>query len=385
MFGKKKKKGTRLAGLEISSVDVCDVGANQEAHMRLAKRDAGADVEDEEALTKRVGAFFMALFKKAAAEEKKPVDDPKEHDDDDDEDEDDEKKPGKSTKVDKSASSFAEAKGRQDVWRDLDTLCCAIRESFTSIIRDPELKNDAKRNLLNESVGQVADSLKAMVNRWMGEEGVKKSDDGGDADLDNPPVESGSTDEVQKGMVDDMKFDVSKMTPEERAQYEALAKKYGGAESAPAAADGIAAEELKKRDDAIAELTRQNTELAESIKKMANEQLEASLTVVAKKYEVLGKKPEELVPVLKNMKSAGDEVYNAYIAALDASVETVQKSGVFSEIGKKGSQGGGTAEERIEARAVEIMKSNSSMSMAQARVKAWEENPELVSEYEKSR
>ena len=42
-------------------------------------------------------------------------------------------------------------------------------------------------------------------------------------------------------------------------------------------------------------------------------------------------------------------------------------------------------ERGLDARAVEIMKSNAPMSMAQARVKAWEESPELVSEYEKSR
>lgn len=63
------------------------------------------------------------------------------------------------------------------------------------------------------------------------------------------------------------------------------------------------------------------------------------LTEVAKKYALLGKKPEELVPVLKSLKAAGGSAYDDMIGLLDSNLAAVEKSGVFSEIGKRGSEG----------------------------------------------
>lgn len=67
--------------------------------------------------------------------------------------------------------------------------------------------------------------------------------------------------------------------------------------------------------------------------------------------DYIGKKEDELIPMLKGLKAAGGSAYQDMIAVLDHAVDAVEKSGIFSEIGKSGSgfSGGSQAEERIES------------------------------------
>ncbi len=107
---------------------------------------------------------------------------------------------------------------------------------------------------------------------------------------------------------------------------------------------------------------------------------------VAKKYAPLGKKEEELAQTLLDMKKSNEANYNAYIAILDESLGYVEKSGLFSEVGKSArgsSVAGGSAVDKAEAKAREIQKSNPGMSHDEAIAKAWMENPDLVAEYDK--
>ena len=69
---------------------------------------------------------------------------------------------------------------------------------------------------------------------------------------------------------------------------------------------------------------------------------------------------------------------------LDQAVATVEKSGAFSEIGKSGHGSGavGAAEAKVEAIAKGCMEKDSSLDYASAMAKAWEDNPELMAEYE---
>ena len=93
------------------------------------------------------------------------------------------------------------------------------------------------------------------------------------------------------------------------------------------------------------------------------------------------------------MKKSGDGVYNEYISVLDKSLDVLNKSGLFGEIGKSAYQSAPTyggiaksdAETKIDAIAADIMKSNPTMDRVQAIAKAWEEHPELAVEYENSR
>ena len=91
-----------------------------------------------------------------------------------------------------------------------------------------------------------------------------------------------------------------------------------------------------------------------------------------------------MVPVLKSLKAAGGDAYSQMIAVLDATVEAVEKSGLFSEIGKKG-YGEQDAWAAIETKADEIMKAAPTMTRAAAIEKACEQNPELVYAYENQR
>ena len=123
------------------------------------------------------------------------------------------------------------------------------------------------------------------------------------------------------------------------------------------------------------------------LQKRADEADEKEMTEIAKKYEIIGKKPEELVPVLKSLKNAGGTAYADMISVLDASVEAVSKSSMFTEIGKSGGYGGSEPDAwtKIEKKADEIQTANPNMSRAMAIDAACQQNPQLVHEYENGR
>jgi hypothetical protein len=105
------------------------------------------------------------------------------------------------------------------------------------------------------------------------------------------------------------------------------------------------------------------------------------LTAIAKKYEIVGKKAEELAPKLYDLKKAGGTAYDDFIGLLDESVTLVEKSGTFGEIGSARTGPIGTGDE-LGARAAEVKKTNADMTNPQAIIKAFEENPELAAKYE---
>lgn len=112
-----------------------------------------------------------------------------------------------------------------------------------------------------------------------------------------------------------------------------------------------------------------------------NEQIE-----VAKKYDILGQKAEELGPQLYELKKSNEAMYNTVIATLDKQVALVEQSPLFAEIGKSGHAGGSYnglhgAEAKADAKAQEIMKADPNMSYTEAIAKAWED-PALAAEYD---
>lgn len=107
------------------------------------------------------------------------------------------------------------------------------------------------------------------------------------------------------------------------------------------------------------------------------------MTEVAKKYAPLGKKEDELAQTLYEMKKSNPANYDAYIAILDESLSLVEKSGMFAEIGKSAGNSGnsGSVQSKVEAKAAEIMKSDSSIDYVTAIAKAWDD-PTLAAEYD---
>lgn len=82
------------------------------------------------------------------------------------------------------------------------------------------------------------------------------------------------------------------------------------------------------------------------------------------------------------MKKAGGSAYGEYVALLDESTAVLQKSGIFSEIGKN-TQGSAGAAQSIQIKATELAKSAAGgMASTDAVIRAFEENPELAAQYE---
>lgn len=127
--------------------------------------------------------------------------------------------------------------------------------------------------------------------------------------------------------------------------------------------------------DAIA---KSNAFIAEQEKK---EQVE-----LAKKYDILGLKPEEIGQQLYDLKKSNEDAYNTVIKTLDGQLALIEKSPMFAEIGKSGHSGtsynglSGT-EAKVEAKAQELMKADPNMTHTAAIAKAWED-PALAAEYD---
>lgn len=192
-----------------------------------------------------------------------------------------------------------------------------------------------------------------------------------------------------------IKIDKSLFSAEELAQYEALIAK-GSVE--------VEDETPPTNEPATEEPTKKGTEkevkedVVETAKSAVTPEIKAAFermetlaksiemkeqAEIAKKYAPLGENEEDLAKSLYEMKKSSEDNYNAYIAILDKSLALVEKSGVFTEIGKSTSGTAGSTVDKIEAAADEIQKSDATISRAEAVAKAWENNPELIAEYEK--
>ena len=186
-----------------------------------------------------------------------------------------------------------------------------------------------------------------------------------------------------------IKIDKSLFSAEELAQYEALIAK-GTVEVDEG--DFIPAEPTKKEKTAkeaedVVETAKSAIapEIAAAMERMENLAKSVEMkefTEIAKKYAPLGEKEDELANRLYDMKKSSEDNYNAYIGILDKSLDMVEKSGVFAEIGKSAPDNSGDVLGKVETAADEIMKSDASLTREQAIAKAWTDHPEFVKEYE---
>ena len=389
---------TKLKNLKIKRVALVDEGANPDAHVRFAKsKDAPPDSNDmtaDEALSimDRLVAFVRKAFSGGAA-------------------------------VEKAAYTFAEGEVKRDydgIMRDeVWPMVYALTDSVYSIFCDVQKSDDKKATLLKQSVSEFSDAFGSAAQSWASgknaqtdiqkgdgalvkmrdhltaliEEGTTGDDapaaDGAPAPVgeENPPANDGEEEPTVKKGATDMFFDTSKMTPEERATYEDFAKRFGSEEvpGAPAATTEPAPETPGEAEDMYKGLHPAVKAELENLRKFREDAENREFLDVAKRYELLGKKPEELAPVLKSLKNAGGSAYSDMIGVLDASLDAIEKSGTFSEIGKRGESAVDGAWGKIEAAAQEIMKGKPDMRYADAIDAACIAHPELVQEYEKSR
>jgi hypothetical protein len=416
---------TKLKNLNITKVDFVDEGANPDAHIRLYKRKGEGD-EDET---------------KGQASEK-PQDNPKP-------DDEGEENAGKLKKfllgiakafgganpeqidalvetIEKGdATSFREQMNERrnrkiadEIW---DT-CFALQTSLCSILNDESMDSKKASDAMQESLDEFIQVMTGSISEWSSGKAkniVRKEDSPvSPAEYEvlkaaharlfetiNKAAEDQkqpSTQEV-KGEQGEMKIDKSKMTPSELAFLDSIEKRYGMEEGQAApvtedettpdvaksttqqAAEPVQATQQEDTDDIYKGLHPEVKAEMESLRKFRDEAENKELTEVAKKYEIIGKKAEDLVPVLKSMRAAGGTAYNDYIAVLDQSVTLAEQSGVFSEIGKSGGASNGEsggAWARAEAKAVELMKSKSNITKSQALDEVFMNDPALAKECE---
>lgn len=179
-----------------------------------------------------------------------------------------------------------------------------------------------------------------------------------------------------------IKIDKSVFSAEELSTYEALIAKatvVAGAEEGRVEGNPSGTEDLDVGKSASPEMTA----AMERLEKLEKSLEMKEFTEIAKKYAPLGENEEDLANNLYAMKKSNEDNYNAYIGILDKSLSLVEKSGVFSEIGKSTSgTTGGTVVDKVNSAADEILKSDANMSREQAIAKAWTDHPEWVEEYD---
>lgn len=404
------KMATKLKNLKIKRVALVDEGANPDAFVRFAKAKEAQPDETEQGIIKRAMSVLAKAF---------------------------------GIDLEKGARTFAEAVEARDydvvMDKEIYPMHWAMMDSVRSILTDGDIDDTTKETLLKQTLAEYSEAYIRAVPAWAkaelsnelvskedgtdmvpalakvrdhlneliekgcgGKKPVKKEDDlddpddGPDDDSDDGPEEPdedvdkedgcGKKPRVKKGATD-MIFDTSKMTPEEKAQFDDLAKRFGSEEPAaqPAPETAPTAAPATGDDDVYKGLHPAVKAELENLRKFREDSEMRELNEIAKKYALL-KKPEELAPLLKSLRDAGGSAYTDMISILDSNLEAVEKSGVFGEIGKRGGADTGMdAWGKIEAYAADIAKAKPDMSWAQAVDAACEAHPDLVNEYEKSR
>lgn len=413
---------SKLKDLQVTKVDFVDAGANPEANIVLFKRkpeEAAAETKPQQkAGTGFLHSVIAAIAKSVGATEDQ-ID----------------------AAVEEIAKSDAETFGEKMVQRQLrrtaDEIwdyCYALQESLCSILRDQDVPTENKTTLMAQSCAEFTAAVTAAIPKWSAGVPTKVEKSAADNPLTEERLQiakeakarlddmiqkstpaaapSGATgtqpegapadtniitkSETTKGENADMKIDKSKLSPEELATLDAIEKKAGiPEENTPApstdpvakSADNTAAGET---DDIYKGLHPAVAAELKELRKRADEAEEKEIMAVAKKYELLGKKPEELATVLKSLKAAGGTAYIDMIGILDTNLAAVQNAPAFNEIGKRGGNGNPTndadsAWAQIEKHAEEIRKSAPAMTYAEAIDKACQDHPDLVHQYENNR
>ena len=409
---------TKLKNMKLNSVDLVKQGANPKAHFRILKSAEGGETKDmsfintlkkglnrvlgitpsdeklselaksigqdpyavmEEALKKSAVSILkdedlsgeekqsmletsIEQFCKALKDEKddsdpEDVDDESEEDEKDPEDLDDEDMEKKcETKKGKEGSSIfsnlvsqSKLRGVSDeIW----TISSVFNDSLRKILEDTEMDSDTKGTEMEKSTNEYIKLLQSAVPKWANGETAK--------------ILKEKKEEGEETLVE---IDITKMSDEDRPIAEKLIAKYAkgtGTEDKPSEIHP----DVKK---ALDELTEYRTKASAEVAELKKQLEMKDLVQVAKKYEILGKKPEELAEKLYELKKAGDSIYNEYTSILDEALNVTETSDLFKELGTSRSGGGAGLNEIVK----ELQKADPALTHEKAVAKAFEQHPEL--------
>lgn len=414
---------SKLKNLRVRKVDFVDEGANPDADIKMKKRkeqEIGKNSENNTGFWKRLIGFIGS----AAGMDQNEIDNAVE-----------EIRKGDSVSFKEKINEVNNRKIADEIW----DICYALQSSLCSILNDEELDSTGAAAAMQESLDEFYAVVQESAAKWSSGRAasiVRKNEEISEADLEvmksaverlnetiakagkTPDGEQEADDnKKEEGDKEEMgvKIDKSKLTDAEKAFLESIEKRCGaegdadvpgqggteGAAPNPGTQAGTTEEPVNKvkegkpgkeqaavpgdGDDIYKGMHPAVKAELEALKKFRENAEEAEIRRVAKKYTIIGKKEEDLVPLLKSLKGAGGTAYNDMLAVLDQAVEAVEKSGMFSEIGKSGHGGaeGGGAWAEADARAVELMKSKTGLSKSQALDEVFQGDPELAKRCEK--
>lgn len=426
---------TKLKNLKVKKVDFVDEGANPDAHIELFKRKDGKPEEDpkkpkeddEEEEKQNEGGVMKRLLSAIA---KMVGINPGELNSAIEEIEKGNSESFKEKMAQRKAQKIAD-----EIW----DFCYALQSSLCSVLWDEDLDGAGATAAMIENLDEFYSVVKDAISQWS--DGKVSNIAKNDQEISEEELavmksaqvrlneaiqkasekkEDGPEDNEPKGDGEEMKIDKSKLTESERAFLESIEKRYGTEEGAgkpetpPAgtAAQGASqsSEEAVAKalqtlgltgaantgdagtadtgDDIFKGLNPGLKAQVEALMKFKADAEEKEMKEICKQYAILGKTEEELLPVLKSTKAVSQEAYDQVIKTLDDAKAAVENSGTFSEIGKSGHAGvakgadTSSAEGKIASIAKSYVEKNPTMNYVDAVAKAWEDNPELVLQYE---
>lgn len=411
---------TRLKNLRIKKVDFVDEGANPDAHIMLYKnRDAAEEpVENGEEgnvnILKRVVSSIAKTFGVKENQLGVVIEGVQK---------------GDSESFDERYVEVKNRKIADEIW----DVCFALQSSLYSILNDDDLDGTQTSTAMTESLDEFYEVVKDAITQWSNGKAnniVRKNDEVTEAELENmKSVQKRLEESIEKSVVikeekniekskgdEEMalvNIDKSKLTSAERAFLEDIEKRCStnqaaGQENTDSGAGEESGETVAKStseapesNPAPAEPPKPEPEPSDvediykglhplvkeeiqSLRKFRKAAEDRELNEIAKRYTIIGKKAEELVPMFKSLKAAGGTAFDDMIAVLDQAVETAENSGAFSEIGKSGhgETTDGEAWAEADAKAVELMKSKPSLTKNQALDEVLMADPELAKKCE---
>lgn len=379
----KTKGKTKLEDLEVKKIDAVDIGADQKANILIKKR--GGAEEPKGNFFKRFFNAFCDSLGVNSEDVRKSMED--------------------------EATSFDDVMNEKKIYDVRDQIwnaCNSLEQSIVSILLDKECED--KQAAIAQSIDQFKAFSDDASKSWIkleraatDKEDTVVADDFEIAKMQEVIEKSCDPETINKEKEtevvkeNNMAFDISNMTEEEKkealkalqadASKESTEKRFNSG----AGEDQIQEAVNKAMSNAMEDVTKNFSDMMakimEPIQKRAEEAEQKSLEEVAKKYELLGTKAEDLVPVLKSMKETSDEAYNNFIASMDNNLAVIQKSGLFEEIGKSGGAHTGNNDTegaaKMNAKVAEIKKSMLNLTDAQAQDIVMQNDPELRAMFDK--
>ena len=376
----KTKGKTKLEDLEVKKIDAVDIGADQKANILIKKR--GGAEEPKGNFFKRFFNAFCDSLGVNSEDVRKSMED--------------------------EATSFDDVMNEKKIYDVRDQIwnaCNSLEQSIVSILLDKECED--KQAAIAQSIDQFKAFSDDASKSWIkleraatDKEDTVVADDFEIAKMQEVIEKSCDPETINKEKREkenEMAFDISNMTEEEKKEaLKALQDDANKQDTQKRFNSGAGEDQIqeavnKAMSNAMEDVTKNFSDMMakimEPIQKRAEEAEQKSLEEVAKKYELLGTKAEELMPVLKSMKATSDEAYNNFIASMDNNLAVIQKSGLFEEIGKSGGAHTGNDDTegvaKMNAKVAEIKKSMPNLTDAQAQDIVMQNDPELRAMFDK--